>query len=113
MEQKRIARADATAISSHPGSSLAALSDINAGEKLAGLYDAEVRTTDAILNDEAMGAVLIATSSTRRLHSFASAMVVALLHFDDSGVKCRLSKYLLNLPTDHCEPESCGERGGD
>jgi myo-inositol 2-dehydrogenase/D-chiro-inositol 1-dehydrogenase len=61
----RIAGVHATAISSHPGSSLAAVSDINsaAAEKLAAQYGADVRTTDAILNDDAIGAVLIATST--------------------------------------------------
>ncbi len=61
----RIAGVHATAISSHPGSTLVAVSDINtaAAEKLAAQYGAEARSTDAILNDTAIDAVLIATST--------------------------------------------------
>ncbi|MFK0690174.1 inositol 2-dehydrogenase [Mesorhizobium sp. IMUNJ 23033] len=61
----RIAGVHATAIASHPGSKLVAVSDINtaAAEKLAAQYRAEVRTTEAVLNDPAIDAVLIATST--------------------------------------------------
>jgi myo-inositol 2-dehydrogenase / D-chiro-inositol 1-dehydrogenase len=61
----RIAGVHATAISSHPGSQLVAVSDINteAASKLAKAYHAEARSTDAILNDPAINAVLIATST--------------------------------------------------
>ena len=61
----RIAGVHATAISSHPDSRLVAVSDINsaAAEKLAAQYGAEARMTDAILNDPAINAVLIATST--------------------------------------------------
>jgi myo-inositol 2-dehydrogenase/D-chiro-inositol 1-dehydrogenase len=61
----RIAGVHATAISSHPGSTLVAVSDINtvAAEKIAGQYGAEARDTDAILGDSAIDAVLIATST--------------------------------------------------
>lgn len=61
----RIAGVHATAISSHPDSTLVAVSDINAAaaEKLASQYGAETRTTDAILNDVSIDAVLIATST--------------------------------------------------
>lgn len=61
----RIAGVHATAISSHPDSTLVAVSDINAtaAEKLASQYGAEVRATDAILNDGSIDAVLIATST--------------------------------------------------
>lgn len=61
----RIAGVHATAISSHPGSALVAVSDINfeAAAKLAAQYGAEARTTDAILNDPQIDAVLIATST--------------------------------------------------
>jgi myo-inositol 2-dehydrogenase/D-chiro-inositol 1-dehydrogenase len=61
----RIAGVHATAISSNPGSTLVAVSDINteAAAKLAAQYGAEARTTDAILNDPAIDAVLIATST--------------------------------------------------
>lgn len=56
----------AAAITSHPGSRLVAVSDINAdaAEKLAVQYGAEARSTDAILTDPAIDAVLIATSPT-------------------------------------------------
>jgi myo-inositol 2-dehydrogenase/D-chiro-inositol 1-dehydrogenase len=61
----RIAGVHATAISSHPGSTLVAVSDINAdaAAKLAAQYGAEARTTEAILADPAIDAVLIATST--------------------------------------------------
>lgn len=61
----RIAGVHATAISSNPGSRLVAISDINqaAAEKLAAAYGAEARSTEAILNDPAINAVLIATST--------------------------------------------------
>ncbi len=61
----RIAVVHATAISSHPGSTLVAVSDINsaAAEKIAAQYGAEARATDTILNDSAIDAVLIATST--------------------------------------------------
>ena len=61
----RIAGVHATAISTNPGSTLVAVSDINtdAAAKLAAQYGAQARTTDAILNDPAIDAVLIATST--------------------------------------------------
>jgi myo-inositol 2-dehydrogenase/D-chiro-inositol 1-dehydrogenase len=61
----RIAGVHATAITANPGSTLVAVSDINAdaAAKLAGQYGAEVRTTEAILADPAIDAVLIATST--------------------------------------------------
>jgi myo-inositol 2-dehydrogenase / D-chiro-inositol 1-dehydrogenase len=61
----RIAGVHATAISSNPGSRLVAVSDINteAAAKLATQYGAEARSTDAILSDPAIHAVLIATST--------------------------------------------------
>ena len=61
----RIAGVHATAITSNVGSTLVAVSDINAdaAAKLAAQYGAEARTTDAILNDPTIDAVLIATST--------------------------------------------------
>ncbi|MES2435408.1 MAG: inositol 2-dehydrogenase [Pseudomonadota bacterium] len=61
----RIAGVHATAISSHPGSTLVAVADINqaAAEKLAAQYGATARTIDAILADASINAVLIATST--------------------------------------------------
>ena len=61
----RIAGVHATAISTNPGSRLVAVSDINteAAGKLAAQYGAEARTTDAILADPSIDAVLIATST--------------------------------------------------
>ena len=61
----RIAGVHATAITANRGSTLVAVSDINAeaAAKLAAQYGAEARTTDAILNDPAIDAVLIATST--------------------------------------------------
>ncbi len=61
----RIAGVHATAISSNPGSRLVAVADINiaAAEKLAAQYGATARTTDAILADASINAVLIATST--------------------------------------------------
>ncbi len=61
----RIAGVHATAITTNPGSTLVAVSDINAdaASRLAAQYGAEARTTDAILSDPAINAVLIATST--------------------------------------------------
>jgi myo-inositol 2-dehydrogenase / D-chiro-inositol 1-dehydrogenase len=61
----RIAAVHATAITTNPGSRLVAVSDINtdAAAKLASAYGAETRSTDAILADPAINAVLIATST--------------------------------------------------
>ncbi len=61
----RIAGVHATAITTNPGSRLVAVSDINteAVARLAAQYGAEARTTDAILNDPKIDAVLIATST--------------------------------------------------
>jgi myo-inositol 2-dehydrogenase/D-chiro-inositol 1-dehydrogenase len=61
----RIAGVHATAITTNPGSTLVAVSDINteAAAKLAAQYGAEARTTEAILNDPAIDAVLVATST--------------------------------------------------
>ncbi len=61
----RIAGVHATAISTNPGSRLVAVADINtaAAEKLAAQYGAMARSTDAILADANINAVLIATST--------------------------------------------------
>ncbi len=61
----RIAGVHATAISSHPNSTLVAIADINeaAATALAKTYGAEVRSTDAILADPEIDMVLIATST--------------------------------------------------
>ncbi len=61
----RIGHVHANAISAHPGSTLVAVSDVvtaNA-EKLAAAYGAETRTSEAILQDPEIDAVLIATST--------------------------------------------------
>lgn len=61
----RIAGVHATAISTNPGSRLVAVSDINteAAAKLAAQYGAAARTTEEILADASINAVLIATST--------------------------------------------------
>jgi myo-inositol 2-dehydrogenase/D-chiro-inositol 1-dehydrogenase len=61
----RIAGVHATSISTNPGSRLVAVSNINAeaAGKIAEKCGCEVRTTDAILADAAIHAVLIATST--------------------------------------------------
>lgn len=61
----RIAGVHATAISTNPGSRLVAVSDINteAAAKLAAQYATDARSTDAILADASINAVLIATST--------------------------------------------------
>jgi predicted dinucleotide-utilizing enzyme len=84
----RIAGVHASAISSHPGSTLEAVSDINAdaAAKLAAQYGAEARTTEAILADPAIDAVLIATSTDthsdliERATGAGKAVLWALLH---------------------------------
>ena len=61
----RIAGVHATAISSHPSSSLIAVADINkaAAQTLAFSYGCEVRDTEQILADKSIDAILIATST--------------------------------------------------
>ena len=61
----RIAGVHATAISSHPGSTLAAVSDVypEHAAKLAAQYGSVARTTEAIIADDSIDAVLIATST--------------------------------------------------
>ena len=61
----RIGNVHAKAISTHPQSKLVAVSDVNAeaAAKLAGLYGAEARSNEAIIDDPAIGAVLIASST--------------------------------------------------
>jgi myo-inositol 2-dehydrogenase/D-chiro-inositol 1-dehydrogenase len=61
----RIGQVHAKAISSHSGSRLVAVSDVNAeaAGKLAAAYRTDARNTEAILGDPAIDAVLIATST--------------------------------------------------
>ncbi len=61
----RIAGVHATAISSHPGSTLVAVSDYfpQSAQKLAQEYGAQARTTEEIIADASIDAVLIATST--------------------------------------------------
>lgn len=61
----RIGRVHAANIAGHPGSRLVAVSDIDAeaAATLARLHGAETRATEAILADEGVDAVLIATST--------------------------------------------------
>jgi myo-inositol 2-dehydrogenase/D-chiro-inositol 1-dehydrogenase len=61
----RIAGVHATAITGHPNSTLVAVSDYipENAEKLAAAYGAEARTTDEIIADPSIDAVLIATST--------------------------------------------------
>jgi myo-inositol 2-dehydrogenase/D-chiro-inositol 1-dehydrogenase len=61
----RIAGVHATAITGHPESELVAVSDINAeaAGRLAAKYGGRVRSSDEILADKAIDAVLIATST--------------------------------------------------
>ena len=61
----RIAGVHATAITSHPQSELSAVSDFypEAAEKLAAQYGAVARSTDEIIADPKIEAVLIATST--------------------------------------------------
>ncbi len=62
----RIGNVQAKAISSHPGSRLVAVSDVNreAAAKLAAVYGAEARGNEAIIDDKSIDAVLIATSTS-------------------------------------------------
>lgn len=61
----RIAGVHATAISSHPKSELVAISDYypETAQKLADQYGVAARTTDEIIADDTIDAVLIATST--------------------------------------------------
>ena len=61
----RIGQVHAAAISAHPDSVLAAVSDVYvpAAEALATPYDAAVKSSDEIIADSAIDAVLVATST--------------------------------------------------
>jgi myo-inositol 2-dehydrogenase/D-chiro-inositol 1-dehydrogenase len=61
----RIGQVHAVNIAANPGSTLAAVSDVNASaaEALAGKFGAEVRSSDDIIADKSIDAVLIATST--------------------------------------------------
>ncbi len=61
----RIGNVHAKAISTHLQSKLVAVSDVNAeaAAKLAGLYGAEARSNEAIIDDPSIAAVLIASST--------------------------------------------------
>jgi myo-inositol 2-dehydrogenase/D-chiro-inositol 1-dehydrogenase len=61
----RIGNVHAKSISSHPASAFVAVSDVNkeAAAKLAAQYGVEARSTEAIIGDASIDAVLIATSS--------------------------------------------------
>lgn len=61
----RIGNVHARTITAHPGSRLVAVSDVfeENAQKLAAAFGAEMRSSDAILSDPAIDAVLIATST--------------------------------------------------
>ena len=62
----RIGQVHAAVIAAHEGSKLAAVSDVYApaaAEELAAKYHAQVRSSDEIIADDAINAVLIATST--------------------------------------------------
>ena len=61
----RIGQVHAAVVATHEGSKLAAISDVYApaAEELAAKYHAQVRSSDEIIADDAINAVLIATST--------------------------------------------------
>ena len=61
----RIGQVHAAVVAAHEGSKLAAISDVYApaAEELAAKYHAQVRSSDEIIADDAIDAVLIATST--------------------------------------------------
>ena len=61
----RIGQVHAAVIAAHEGSTLAAISDVYApaAEELAAKYDAQMRSSDEIIADDTIDAVLIATST--------------------------------------------------
>ena len=61
----RIGQVHASEIAAHEGSRLRAISDVYepAAEKLAAKYHAKVMSSDAIIADDTIDAVLIATST--------------------------------------------------
>ena len=61
----RIGQVHAAVVAAHEGSELAAISDVYApaAEELAAKYHAQVRSSDEIIADDAINAVLIATST--------------------------------------------------
>ena len=61
----RIGQVHAAVVAAHEGSKLAAISDVYApaAEELAAKYHAQVKSSDEIIADDAINAVLIATST--------------------------------------------------
>ena len=61
----RIGQVHAAVVAAHEGSKLAAVSDVYApaAEELAAKYHAQVRSSDELIADDAIDAVLIATST--------------------------------------------------
>ncbi|OAN76317.1 hypothetical protein A8B78_02190 [Jannaschia sp. EhC01] len=72
----RIAGVHAKAIAGHSGSTLVAVSDFipDAAQKLAAQYGAEARTTDEIIPDPGIDALLIATSTDGHSDLIEAAM---------------------------------------
>ena len=64
----RIGQVHAAAIAGHPGSALAAISDVNmpAAERLAERYGANACSSEEIIADSSIDAVLVATSTAHR-----------------------------------------------
>jgi myo-inositol 2-dehydrogenase / D-chiro-inositol 1-dehydrogenase len=93
----RIAGVHATAISAHPGSKLAAVSDMiaDAATQLAAKHGAKVRETDAILRDPAIDAVLIATPTDTHSDLIEAATAAGKAVFCEKPVDLSLERAMV------------------
>lgn len=90
----RIGQVHAVNITAHPQSTLVAVSDVNAGaaEALAAKYGAEARTTEEILADPAIDAVLVATSTDTHSDLIEAATAAGKAVFCEKPVDLSLAR---------------------
>jgi len=95
----RIGQVHAVNIAGHPGSTLAAVSDINApaAEALANRFGASVRATAAIIDDDSIDAVLIATSTDTHSDLIEAATAAGKAVFCEKPVDLDLARARLCL----------------
>jgi len=90
----RIGAVHANAIQSHPDSTLIAVSDVvsDNAQKLATQYHCDMRNTDDIINDPAINAVLIATSTDTHADLIEAATAAGKAVFCEKPVDLSLSR---------------------
>ena len=90
----RIGAVHANAINAHPNSQLIAVSDVvlDNAKKLAAQYHCEARDTDAIINDPAINAILIATSTDTHADLIEAATAAGKAIFCEKPVDLSLAR---------------------